>query len=54
MDASSYRRCLLGNYAAPDIAIVRGKGSWVWDDQGNEYLDMGAGIAVSSLGHAHP
>ncbi|MGE4550676.1 MAG: aspartate aminotransferase family protein [Opitutales bacterium] len=54
MDASSYRRCLLDNYAAPDIAIVRGKGSWVWDDQGNEYLDMGAGIAVSSLGHAHP
>ncbi|MFP6900271.1 MAG: aspartate aminotransferase family protein [Opitutales bacterium] len=54
MDASTYSRCLLGNYAPPEIAIVRGQGSRVWDDAGNEYLDMGAGIAVSSLGHAHP
>ncbi len=54
MDAKAYRRCLLGNYAAPDLAIVRGEGSRVWDDVGREYLDMGAGIAVSSLGHAHP
>jgi len=54
MDASTYSRCLLGNYAVPEIAIVRGQGSRVWDDMGKEYLDMGAGIAVSSLGHAHP
>ncbi len=54
MDAAAYRRCLLSNYAAPEIAIVRGEGSRVWDDEGNEYLDMGAGIAVSALGHAHP
>ncbi len=54
MDATSYRRCLLGNYPVPQIALVRGEGSRVWDDQGNEYLDMGAGIAVSALGHAHP
>lgn len=54
MDASNYSRYLLGNYATPEIAIVRGQGSRVWDDAGNEYLDMGAGIAVSSLGHAHP
>jgi acetylornithine/N-succinyldiaminopimelate aminotransferase len=54
MDAENYRRCLLGNYASPPIALVRGEGSRVWDDQGTEYLDMGAGIAVSSLGHGHP
>ena len=54
MDATSYRRCLLGNYPLPQLALVRGEGSRVWDDQGNEYLDMGAGIAVSALGHAHP
>jgi len=36
------------------LTIVRGKGRYVWDDAGRKYLDMGAGVAVSSLGHAHP
>ncbi len=54
MDLTRYSRCLLSNYASPEIAIARGEGSRVWDDEGREYLDMGAGIAVSSLGHAHP
>ncbi len=54
MDAEAYRNCLLSNYASPEIAIVRGEGSRVWDDAGREYLDMGTGIAVASLGHAHP
>ncbi len=34
--------------------LVRGEGCCVWDDEGNEYLDFLAGIAVNSLGHAHP
>jgi acetylornithine aminotransferase len=34
--------------------LVRGQGARVWDDEGNEYLDFLAGIAVNSLGHAHP
>ncbi|MBF4570902.1 acetylornithine transaminase [Herbiconiux sp. VKM Ac-1786] len=34
--------------------LVRGEGAWVWDDEDNRYLDFLAGIAVNSLGHAHP
>ena len=33
---------------------MRGKGTRVWDAEGNEYLDFGSGIAVNCLGHAHP
>lgn len=36
------------------IAIEHGKGAWVWDTEGNKYLDALSGIAVTSLGHAHP
>jgi acetylornithine/N-succinyldiaminopimelate aminotransferase len=38
----------------PPVSIVRGRGCQVWDADGREYLDLIAGIAVSSLGHAHP
>ena len=38
----------------PPVAIARGQGCRVWDADGREYLDLIAGIAVSSLGHAHP
>ncbi|WP_344294086.1 acetylornithine transaminase [Agromyces neolithicus] len=38
----------------PLAKLVRGEGVRVWDDAGNEYLDFLAGIAVNSLGHAHP
>ncbi|MCS5720799.1 acetylornithine transaminase [Herbiconiux sp. CPCC 203407] len=34
--------------------LVRGEGAYVWDGDGNQYLDFLAGIAVNSLGHAHP
>ena len=37
-----------------DMAIVKGKGSKVWDAEGKEYLDCVAGIAVCSTGHCHP
>ncbi|HWP58193.1 MAG TPA: acetylornithine transaminase [Candidatus Acidoferrales bacterium] len=41
-------------YARFPIALVRGRGARVWDADGKEYLDFVAGIAVNSLGHAHP
>jgi predicted acetylornithine/succinylornithine family transaminase len=41
-------------YARFPIALVRGKGTHVWDTDGNEYLDFVAGIAVNNLGHSHP
>ena len=43
-----------GFYNKKPLTIVRGEGCRVWDDKGNEYLDMIAGIAVVSCGHAHP
>jgi acetylornithine aminotransferase len=45
---------MMRNYATPPMAIVRGEGARVWDAEGNDYLDLLGGIAVSSLGHAHP
>src|SRR5664279_20226 len=45
---------MMPNYGTPPIAIDRGAGVRVWDVAGREYLDFVAGIAVSSLGHAHP
>jgi len=39
---------------APGLALVRGKGSYVWDSEGNKYLDFMAGIAVTNIGHCHP
>jgi len=43
------------NYGArAPICLVRGDGVRVWDSDGREYLDFGAGIAVTSLGHCHP
>jgi acetylornithine aminotransferase/acetylornithine/N-succinyldiaminopimelate aminotransferase len=47
-------RHLMKNYPQRRIALVRGKGSRVWDADGKEYIDFGAGIAVCSLGHCHP
>jgi predicted acetylornithine/succinylornithine family transaminase len=41
-------------YGAPAVRIVRGEGCKLWDEEGNEYLDFLAGIAVVGLGHANP
>ena len=49
-----FARYVLPTYARFPLTLTRGEGSRVWDDAGREYLDFGAGIAVSSLGHAHP
>ncbi|HEY4419014.1 MAG TPA: aminotransferase class III-fold pyridoxal phosphate-dependent enzyme, partial [Pseudonocardia sp.] len=44
----------MNNYGVPPVALVRGAGAEVWDADGRRYLDLVAGIAVNSLGHAHP
>ncbi len=49
-----WEKNLLGTYGVPPIVFSRGKGSRAWDDAGKEYLDFASGIAVLSLGHAHP
>jgi acetylornithine aminotransferase len=45
---------LFNTYARMPVALVRGEGAWLFDDQGRRYLDALSGIAVCSLGHAHP
>ena len=45
---------LMPTYFDPAVTFVRGQGTLLWDDQGRRYLDFLSGIAVTSLGHAHP
>ena len=45
---------LVQNYARLDVEFERGKGTWLWDVNGERYLDALSGIAVCGLGHAHP
>lgn len=45
---------LMNNYGTPAVTLVSGRGAVVVDADGNEYLDLLAGIAVNCLGHAHP
>lgn len=52
--SSLYADYVMPTYGRFDLDIERGSGSRVWDFEGREYLDFGAGIAVCSLGHAHP
>lgn len=49
-----YSHAHTNNYGTPPIALMRGQGARVWDADGIEYVDFLAGIAVNSLGHAHP
>ncbi len=53
---ADYARHVVPSYkrSATAPVLVRGKGTRVWDAEGNEYLDFGSGIAVNCLGHAHP
>jgi predicted acetylornithine/succinylornithine family transaminase len=44
---------LLGVYGPRDLTIVRGEGSYVWDDAGHRYLDCVSGVAVNALGHGN-
>lgn len=45
---------LMPTYPVPSVRFVRGAGAELWDDQGRRHLDFLSGLAVTSLGHAHP
>ncbi len=45
---------VLPTYNRAPLAFVKGEGSWLITQEGSRYLDLGAGIAVNALGHAHP
>jgi len=49
-----FNEYLMNTYTRVGPVFVRGKGSWLWDDKGNKYLDLFPGWGVSVLGHAHP
>lgn len=51
---ASWSQNFMANYGQPAIALVRGQNATVWDVDGKSYIDFLAGIAVNSLGHAHP
>ena len=49
-----YSNAVMDTFGTPQRVLVRGEGCYVWDADGNRYLDLLAGIAVNALGHAHP
>ena len=48
------RDAMMATYARNPVEFVRGEGTRLWDDEGNEYLDFLTGISVAQLGHCHP
>ncbi|WP_034610063.1 acetylornithine transaminase [Cellulomonas sp. URHD0024] len=52
--ADRYTHAVMDTFGAPQRVLVRGEGPYVWDADGVRYLDLLGGIAVNSLGHAHP
>ncbi len=51
---SEYSESYVNSFGTPPMVISHGEGSYVWDLEGNRYLDLLAGIAVTSVGHANP
>ncbi|MFP5253087.1 MAG: acetylornithine transaminase [Actinomycetes bacterium] len=49
-----YAASMMNTFGPPKLVLTRGEGAYVWDSEGNRYLDMLGGIAVNALGHAHP
>ncbi|TDD98843.1 acetylornithine transaminase [Jiangella asiatica] len=49
-----YERSLMNTFGSPQRVLVRGEGCYVWDADGRRYLDLLGGLAVNSLGYAHP
>jgi acetylornithine aminotransferase len=49
-----YAHALMNTFGPPRLVLARGEGAYVWDVDGNRYLDLLGGIAVNALGHAHP
>ena len=46
--------CLMTTYQPLALSFTRGLGTRLWDQQGREYLDAVAGVAVTNVGHSHP
>ncbi|WP_300628815.1 aminotransferase class III-fold pyridoxal phosphate-dependent enzyme, partial [Pseudomonas sp.] len=46
--------CLMSTYHPLALSFSRGLGTRLWDQQGREYLDAVAGVAVTNVGHSHP
>jgi len=51
---AQFDEVMVPNYAPSAVIPVRGEGSRVWDQEGNEFIDFAGGIAVNCLGHCHP
>ena len=49
-----YGAAMMNTFGIPKLALVRGEGAHVWDEDGKEYVDLLGGIAVNALGHGHP
>lgn len=52
--AKRWEAVMLPNYGTPNLLLTEGEGCFVTDSEGNQYLDLLAGLAVNILGHAHP
>ncbi len=52
--AERYADAVMNTFGTPQRVLVRGEGCYVWDADGRRYLDLLGGLAVNSLGHAHP
>jgi acetylornithine/N-succinyldiaminopimelate aminotransferase len=53
-DLQRYQSALMNTFGKPKSVLTRGRGAHVWDEDGNEYVDLLGGIAVNALGHGHP
>jgi len=51
---SRYAGSVMNTFGPPKLVLAKGDGAYVWDVEGNRYLDLLGGIAVNALGHAHP
>lgn len=54
LNRAQFDQVMVPNYAPAAVIPVKGEGSRVWDQQGNEFIDFAGGIAVNCLGHCHP
>ena len=53
-EQSSLQSHIMPNYARADLSFASGEGAWLTTTDGAKYLDFGSGVAVNTLGHAHP
>ena len=53
MSNPEQNKYLLSNYGPPPLTIIKGEGSYLWDSNGNKFLDFTSGIAVTNIGHSH-